>query len=86
VYRFGEEVCLACRVWWVGAMPGERVRQGKGSAKAAAVTVTTPTGHVSTVAVSIVPLAGARCVDGSLRSLHVRRRAAVFVGPDETIG
>jgi hypothetical protein len=28
VYGFGEEVCLACRVWWVGAMRGERVRQG----------------------------------------------------------
>jgi len=28
VYGFGEEVCLACRVRWVGAMRGERVRQG----------------------------------------------------------
>ena len=28
VYRLGEEVGLACRVWWVGAMRGERVRQG----------------------------------------------------------
>ena len=50
VYGLCEEVCLACRVWWVGAMRGERVRQGQRSAKATAVTVTTPSGHVSTVA------------------------------------
>jgi len=57
VYRFGEEVGLACRVWWVGAMRGERVRQGQGSAKATAVTVTTPTGHVCTLAGQIASLA-----------------------------
>jgi hypothetical protein len=27
VYGFGEEVCLACRVWWVGAMRRQRVWQ-----------------------------------------------------------
>ena len=50
VDRFGEEVGLARRVWRVCTMAGQRVRQGQGSAKATTVTVTTPTGHLCTVA------------------------------------
>ncbi len=53
VDRFGEEVGLARRMWRVGTMAGQRVRQGQGSAKATTVTVTTPTGHLSTLAVFI---------------------------------
>lgn len=49
VNRLSEEVGLASRMWGLCPMRGQCVRQCQGPAKSAAVTVTTLTGHVSTV-------------------------------------
>jgi hypothetical protein len=57
VHRLSEEIRLACRMRGVRAAGGQRVRKCQRSADSAAVTVTTVTRHLSTVAVLIAPLA-----------------------------
>jgi len=49
VHGLREEIRLACRMWGLRPTRGQRVRKSQGSAEAAAVTVTTVIGHVSTV-------------------------------------
>jgi hypothetical protein len=85
MYGVTEEVGLAGRMRRLSTPRRQCVWQCQRSAESAAMTVTTSTGHVSTVAVfdcsarqrSLCPIArSARC--------DVRWEAAVFVGPDET--
>ena len=50
-YGLTEEVRLIRRMWRLSTTNGQCVRQRQGSAKSAAVTITTLAGHVSTVVV-----------------------------------